>query len=177
MTSITTQGGLETPDRDTERVWVVGSVILAVLLGLALVEELKVALASVVLFLAVIVPVLVIGVQVRATVILLLGILFLAPEIQLAPDLPRIIGDEVLLYITALLMIAARVVATEPGRSAPMPAAGKALLLFFPLTLLTMANGAARFGINPVPGDYFEFVKFGKYALALYLASSVRVDR
>lgn len=177
MTSITPQGSFETPERDTERAWVVGSVILAALLGLALVEELKVALASVILFLAVIVPVLVIGVQVRATVILLLGILFLAPEIQLAPDLPRIIGDEVLLYITALLIIAARVVATEPGRSTPMPAAGKALLLFFPLTLLTMAYGAARFGINPVRGDYFEFVKFGKYVLALYVASSVRVDR
>lgn len=177
MTSVTGYSSLTGQDLRADRAWIGISVVLAVLLGLGLVEQMKVALAAVILFLAVIVPVLVIGVQVRATVLLLFGILFVAPGILIAPDLPRILGDELLIYITFLLVMAERLLAADGGASAPMPAAGKALLLFLPLTLLTIANGAARFGINPVRSDYFEFVKFGKYALALYLASSVRIDR
>jgi O-antigen ligase len=177
MTTVARGESSEAPRQFSEWVWLLLSVLLAVLLGKLLVEHIKVALAGVVLFLAVIVPILVIGARPRATVLLLIGILFLAPEISIAADLPRIIGDEVLLYITALMMIAARLTAADFEPAPPMPAAGKALLLFFPLTLLTIANGAARFGINPLRGDYFEFVKFGKYAIALYIASTVVVDR
>ena len=177
MTSIAAPRTFEDRPFRADRNWVIGSAVIALLLGLGLVVQTKTALAMVILFLAVIVPVLVIGVQVRATVLLLFGILFLAPGILVAPDLPRIFGDEFLIYITFLLVMAERLLAADAEPAAPMPAAGKALFLFLPLTLLTIANGAARFGINPVRSDYFEFVKFGKYVVALYLAASVRIDR
>src|SRR5688500_9767514 len=175
MTSVTAPSSLETPDRTADRAWLVVALLLAVLLGRTVVEEMKIALAGVVLFLAVIVPVLVIGVRIRITVLRLIGILYVGPEIRVAAGLPVIMGDEALLYITALLMMGERLVSRESVRWPPMPPAGWALLLFFPLTLLTMANGAARFGITPIQGDYFEFVKFGKYLLALYIASCVRI--
>lgn len=177
MTSVAGHTGFQTPDRTADRVWIIVSLLLAILLGRAVVDEMKIALAAVVLFLAVIVPVLVIGVRIRITVLVLVGILYLAPEIRVAAGLPVIMGDEALLYITALLMMGERLVSRESVRWPPMPPAGWALLMFFPLTLLTMANGAARFGITPIRGDYFEFIKFGKYLLALYIASCVRIDR
>jgi O-antigen ligase/polysaccharide polymerase Wzy-like membrane protein len=153
------------------------SVLLALLLGVTLAHSMKMALAEVVLLLGVFVPLLVIGTRPKPTVLLLIAILYLAPEIAIAADLPRIVGDEVVLYITGLLMLVERLGTGDAEPALPMPAVGIALLLFLPLTALTIANGAARFGINPSRRDYFEFIKFGKYVVALYIASTVRVDR
>ena len=169
--------GFEMSKRETDRAWIAGSLVIGLLLGAGVVLHMKVALAFALLFLTVVVPLLVIGVQTQATVFLLLGILFLGPAIQIAPDLPFVMGDEVIVYVTLLLVMGERLVASDRRGLSPMPKAGMALLLFIPLTMLTIANGAARFGVNPVRGDYFEFVKFGKYVIALYLASTVRINR
>src|SRR5438045_3856271 len=136
--TVTTSVDFDIPEAGKERAWVAGSLVIGVLLGAGIVLHMKVALALALLFLTVVVPLLVIGVQTESTVFLLLAILFLGPAIQIAPDLPFVMGDEVIVYVTLLLVMGERLVASDSHGLSPLPKAGKALLLFIPLTMLTI---------------------------------------
>ncbi|MBI4235784.1 MAG: O-antigen ligase family protein [Chloroflexi bacterium] len=120
--------------------------------------------------------ILVVRLNIRRTLALIFILLLLAPATRLAPGLPVIHGDEVVIFSVGALLLAAGMLRRRGRSWWILGLAGASLMLFLPLTLLSITYGHMAFDIPISRGDWFEFVKFSQYILAFFIASQIDLE-
>lgn len=117
------------------------------------------------------------GLNLRRNVTLLLILIVLSPGFRISPGLPVIFADDILLIVVSGLFITAQVTGERASVSKGLlTPTGLLLVLFLPVTAISMIIGYLGFDIAPTKGGIFEFVKLSKYILAFYIASQVRLN-
>ena len=117
----------------------------------------------------------------RKTIVLLMLLLVLAPPIRLTESLPirlPVISfyDVLIMAVGGVLLLRAWITSSRSGAGGLTPTS-LLLLLFIPVTVLSMAYGSIGLGIPLSKRDWFEIAKIGLYFLAFYIGSQVVLRR